>query len=138
MTTSIRSASTFVINPVVIALLTSSFGLAAGSIAPHRTAPAATGAVILHDQSVLLSEGEVEVVHVYPELTEEEITIEPADHETVLAARFMEALATPAARGTHAKPRAHTRRSTTDKSWSCGGWEALWQGRGQGRTCEWK
>lgn len=138
MTTSIRSASTFVINPVVIALLTSSLGLAAGSIAPRPATPAATGAVILHDQSVVLSEGEVEVVHVYPELTEEEITIEPADHETVLAARFIEALATPAAKDAKFKPRARTSRSTTDKTWSCGGWEALWQGRGQGRTCEWK
>jgi hypothetical protein len=24
------------------------------------------------------------------------------------------------------------------KRWVCGEWEELWQGRGQGRTCEWR
>jgi hypothetical protein len=141
MTTWIRSATTFVINPVAIALLTSSLGLAASALAPSRHAAAAareTGVVIFRDQSVLLAEGDVEVVHVYPNLTEEELTVQPADHETELAARFNEALAAPSPNSRSPKVHSRAPRSTRDKTWTCGSWEALWQGRGQGRTCEWK
>ncbi len=137
-----RHITTLLFHPVAVALCTSSLGLAAGALRPapaHLPSGSVDGTVILRGAGVILAEGRVEVTDVTPVLVEGEITVHGPEAHTDLAGRFMDALTQPASHTPSAKRTLLplTKRKAP-KSWVCGAWENLWQGRGQGRSCEWK
>lgn len=123
-----------------VGLLSTSIGLASNPavtpLAPSETL-GREGTVIVHDALVRIAEGPVEV---------SETAAQPAvsgpetnhDQDSELAQRFVHALTTPAVAQTVKSPRSKTTTTQTSKVWTCGQWQTLWQGRGQGRTCEFK
>lgn len=138
-----RSISSLFLNPIALALCTSSLAFAAGALSPSAHEGVASrsldGAVILEQAGVVLAEGNVEVTQVEPRLTEGEITVNVPDPQTDLAVRFADALTRPTKPSLKAKrSRPLVSEQGTSKVWVCGSWEDLWQGRGQGRSCEWK
>lgn len=138
-----NSLSTLVVNPIAFAICASGVAFAAGTASKHdgsnHRAPAQAN-VVFHDAKVRLAEGPLEVHELDAIVTEGEISIEPDEAETRLAARFMEAMRSGALRPVRT-PQLRPQRAETAtkaKTWTCGQWEDLWQGRGQGRTCDWK
>lgn len=127
-------------SPIGLALYATGLGAAlspATSTALPRQ-PFTGGEVIVHDATVLLAEGNIQVSEVRSHITEGEVEVAAADVEAELAARFIEALNTkPMPRPTSLRAASSARRPTKE-TWTCGRWEDLWQGRGHGRSCEWK
>lgn len=123
-----------------IGLLSTSIGLASSPAAAPRMLPDTTshqGTVIVHDTRVRLTEGQVEVTDDAP--APSGVASGNERHlDSELAQRFIHALTTPAV---VTAARSHASRTATaqpSKTWTCGQWQTLWQGRGQGRTCEFK
>lgn len=126
--------------PTLIGLLSTSIGLASYPAAPPSPAPSGSkdtgGTVVVQDARVRLTEGQLEVVESAMELPEAQPERTNPDHDVDLARRFAEALTT-APKTT--KLRSGKRSAPTKPGvWTCGQWQDLWQGRGQGRTCEFK
>jgi hypothetical protein len=137
-----RHLATLLILPVAAALCPSSLGLAAGALRPtppNVPSDSVDGTVILRGARVILTEGRVEVTDVTPVLVEGEITVHASDQQTDLADRFVDALSRPSRHTRPAKRALPTfLEPKAPRSWTCGAWENLWQGRGQGRSCEWR
>jgi hypothetical protein len=67
-----------------------------------------------------------------------ETDAEPAARTTASNAKRAASRKHTHAKGPARAPEAEKALETEPKRWVCGAWEELWQGSGQGRSCEWR